>query len=379
MGNLLTDSPRYRKFVADRDRALERIHQHAQMDIAQYMREFFKQTEMVVTHLALKTNHTLINFQTLSEQFNQQLGMSIKAIFPILLARIQRMRHAVYVLTYASEAEAIGQATQLISKPHHHSLGPDALGIAIPPQITKQDLHDAMTSPMINGESLDKRVWLDLQYLRSDILQAFELACVMEVPPHEILERVVASFPKLQVFTRAPKALKKAKEAGYNLGDDEDEKTDFTSTIMDDTDWDKAVSAYKDAELPTSRFEPGETFDEETGTFKYNWELEQDLTDDFVNQVRSGQVAAANDLGIEEFVWIAVIDDKTCEDCCLPRNGKTTGEIEEMLDNGDLDEDVCDAVTPPAHNHCRCNIGPVASTDEVEGADFKDFGEWLNS
>lgn len=363
--NLLINSKRYRQFVDDRDRALERIHQHAQMDIAQHMKDFFEQTEMVVSYLSLRNSSSLINFQHNSSALEQGMVQNLKLIFGSILGRIHRMRQAVYILTYASEAEAIGQATQL--KAHT--------------TITSQDIHETVHAPTLSGDALDKRVWFNLMNLKAKILRAYELAMIQELSPEETLQKVSDSFPPLQVYTRAPRALKKAREASYNLLDDENgnSKADFSNTILSDSDWDMMVDAYKNTELPASRFEPGSAFDDETGTFKYNWELEQELTDDFVNQVRNGQVNAANDLGIEEFVWIAVIDDKTCDECCLPRNGKTTGEIQEMLDNGELDEDACDAEVPPAHPHCRCNIGPVASTDEVQGADFKAFGEWLNS
>ena len=84
-------------------------------------------------------------------------------------------------------------------------------------------------------------------------------------------------------------------------------------------------------------------------------------------------------MGIEEFVWVSIIDNKTCEDCCLPRNGLTTLEIREKLVNGDLNSDDCDTLVPPGHFNCRCQLVPVASVDQVEGPDWKSFGEWLES
>lgn len=362
--NLLTSSSRYRSFVEDRDRALERIHQHAQQDIAKIMKDYFLHVEMIVSHLALKTSETLANFQTLADEFDRQILNLSKMTFPQLVARIERMRHAVYVLTFASELQAISQATKRISSK----------------RLEPQQIHAQRKAKTVFDQRLDKRVWLNLMYLRMDLVQAFELALVQELKPQEILEKVKAAFPPFQVYQRAPKALKKTREANYDIFDQDQArpKIDFTANLIDDGDWNLALDAYKSTELPASRFEYGSSYDEDTGTFKYNWELEQELTEDFVNQVRQGQVAAAKDLGIEEFVWVAILDNKT-DECCVKRHGHTTGEIEEMLDNGELDAEDCDAVFPPAHPFCRCQIGPVASRDEVEGADFQSFQDWLDS
>lgn len=371
--SLLTDSAHYHNFVADRDRALERIHQHAQMDIAQYLQSLFKQVLMVASHLSLQTNATLLNYQTLSHDFGRHLTDLITMIFPQIVTRIERMRHATYVMTYASEIAAIGQATKRRFK--GGGWNPEF------PGLSRQDIQDKTKSPTLLGEDLNKRVWYNLQKLQSRMQQAFSLALVQQLPPKEIVQKVKDSFPLLQVYKRAPKVLKKTREANLFGGDDDDEdkpKVDYTASIIDEGDWELARSAYIASELPPSRFEPGANWDPESGTFKYNWELEQDLMDDFVKQVRDGQVQAANDLGIQEFVWIAILDEKT-DECCVKRHGKTTSEIEAMLEDGQLDSSECDSSVPPAHPNCRCQIGPVASTDEVEGPDFQAFGDWLKS
>jgi SPP1 gp7 family putative phage head morphogenesis protein len=178
------------------------------------------------------------------------------------------------------------------------------------------------------------------------------------------------AYPEIKTYRMPPRTLKPLKEA-FRDEDAEKKEFEFYHDLTNDEDWELAVSAYKDTELPASRFDQEAMYDESAGYMRYNWEIEQDLTDDFVSQVRDGQVQAANDLGIEEFVWGAIIDNKTCEECCLPRNGKTTSEIEKM-GGGD-----CDGTVPPLHPNCRCDIAPVASTDEVDGPDWKSFEEWL--
>lgn len=83
---------------------------------------------------------------------------------------------------------------------------------------------------------------------------------------------------------------------------------------------------------------------------------------------------AAKEMGIKDFVWIAILDDRT-DECCWERSGKLTSEIEEMLASGKLDRDLCEAITPPAHPNCRCSLGPVSNIDPVEGPDWKSFQE----
>ena len=112
----------------------------------------------------------------------------------------------------------------------------------------------------------------------------------------------------------------------------------------------------------------------------YGWEMEQQLTHDFVTSVREGQIDAANENGITEFIWIAVLDDRTCENCCEWRSGLLTSEIEKELDGNEFLRDHCDVSTPPAHFNCRCGIAPVAidvaTVDKPEIT--KEFDAWLN-
>jgi len=194
------------------------------------------------------------------------------------------------------------------------------------------------------------------------------MALLSEKSPNEIVDQLKHAFPKIIAYKRPPKALTKLKEAKASAAG----KSYFDFDFIDQDDWDMAVQAYQDTELPSNRFDNVASWDPEKGMMSYQWEGEQEATEDFVKQVRYGQVDAAKDMGIQEFVWVAVLDDKTCEECCEPRNGLTTSEIDQLNDN-------CDENTPPAHFNCRCQISPVAATDEVEGPDWEAFNDWVNS
>lgn len=359
----LFDSPKYRHFISDRDKALEQIHRNAQTDVSRLLFESLSQIEGIVSHLALHSNKNMINMFSLSQSFEQRtLEIFNHLIYPIL-QRIQRMRKATFTLANLGELEAIGQATKRSKIQSSHDF--------------KQKLNKQESRDTLNGEELDQRIWIVLMRLRTDILEAFRLALVQKLEPIQIVNKVKASFPKVSQYRQPPRALKPIRESKFRFDQKNDQEA--SSDFIAQDDWDAMVDAYTETELPPSRFDTENLTDKEAETLNYNWEIEQAMTDDFVQQVRDGQIDAANELGIEDMVWVAIIDDKTCIYCCIPRNGMTTSEIIAALENGDLDKDECDAVTCPAHNKCRCQLAPVASTDEVEGPDWKSFGEWLNS
>lgn len=350
----LLDSPKYKKFVQDRDKALEQIHLNAQTDISRILFDLLEQLKKEIAYIALCV--TPYNGIEIAKMFDKVSQFLFHSYIPKFTARIQSMRKATYTLTYLAEQEAIGQATQ---KKKHSS-----------PAEFKKKIAGAVSAQTLTGQDLDKRVWASLMGLHSKIMKRFRNGIAQGMKPGEILGEVELAFPKITTYKRPPRELKPFREADQTPKD----KAEFNFDFADQSDWDDAVSAYKQTELPRNRFDKGD----DPNYSQYDWELEQDLTDDFVNQVRSGQTDAANDLGIEEFVWVAILDNKT-DECCEQRNGLITSEIEKMLASGDLDPDECDATSPPAHPNCRCNLAPVSSTDEVEGPDWKSFNEWLDS
>jgi len=357
----LLDSPKYKKFVQDRDSALEKVHQNTGMDLSRILFEGLDQIKNLTASLALRSKGEFHMVPALSQEFESGTLRIMSELFPMIVGRIQSMRKAIFTLTYLSELEAIGRAT------------------GRKPEVSRSDfkgaIWDATLSKTLLDEDLTKRVWYSMMRLRSRLNQALSLALVQELNPEEIVERIVDQFPKVQNFTRPPRKLKPLRESDQ----DSQQKKEFIDTFfVDDGDWELAVDAYKSTQLPSTRFDNFAQLDPESSYFRYSWEIEQEMTEDFVNQVRSGQVKAATDLGVKDFVWIAILDDRT-DDCCRERHGLTMSEIKRGMADGSIDSDSCDALTPPAHFNCRCQIGPVASVDEVEGPDWKDFNEWLES
>lgn len=354
----LHQSPRYLGFIAERDRALEKIHQNTQIDLSRILFEGFDQIEKHVAKLVTENPVNVYAMNQLTGSLEGFVASTFGALYPKLLKQILRMRRAVFTLTYASEIEAIGRATQ-------KKLGQ--------PEFSKK-LGQAIASQTILNQKLENRIWLSLMKLKGRITDAFSLALVQELTPREILLKVKDSLPEIESYKVPRRELKPFREADTPRG----KRIFQDSSFIDGDDWDLVQQSYQNTELPPSRFDNSPEIDRDAGYYKYNWELEQDLTDDFVKQVRDGQINAANDLGIQEFVWVALIDQKT-DECCLKRNGHTTSEIEDMLNQGKLDEDVCDSSSPPAHPNCRCQLSPVASTNEVQGPDWSSFQDWLEA
>lgn len=359
----LWNSSKYKRFVEDRNKAIEQINLHTQTDLSRLLFEALERVTHFVSHMGLEGKITIYNLEYLTRQFDAYVWQQFNQLLPLLLGRIQRMRKATYMLTYLSELEAIARATKR-TKP---------LSVAQ----FKSDVAKQMHQDTILGQQWDARIWQILAKLRHTLLDAFRRAIASERTPLEVSHAVQSAYPRIAGFRKPPRALKPLRESDKKKLEDEQE-FDFYGNLIDENDWEFITDLYKDTELPPSRFDQNPQFDPEAGYYRYNWELEQDVTDDFVSRVRAGQVQAANDLGVKDFVWVAIIDNKVCEECCLPRNGKTSSEIEKMLATKELDKEHCDAVVPPAHPNCRCDIAPVASTDEVEGPDWKQFQDWLD-
>ncbi len=333
-------SPKYCKFNIERNRALERINLHAQTDVSRMLFERLDRITGYISHMVLQGEVTIHQLHFISKQLDNYIDVQFLSLIPLIEPRILRMRKATFIITYLGELEAIARATKTVNY--------------ISPIEFKLALQDQMAKPTILNKKWNVTLWNALWTLKQKIIQTLNRNVVQDKSPKEIVDAVKAAYPPITVYKRPPLVLKNLRESD---SDDQDRQTtkkefDFYGDVTTDEDWNLAVDAYKDTELPASRFDNNPSFDPDAGYARYNWELEQDMTDDFVSQVRDGQVEAATALGVKDFVWVSVIDNKTCDACCLPRNGKTISEIESMLSSGELSEDDCDATSPPAHPNC---------------------------
>lgn len=378
----LTDSAHYRSFIASRDRALEAILQKYLRAMGQTVSFLRKRTEEVVSHLA---SHPASHADF--KRRRQDLERRLDPFFHMATAQaqylVQQLRRTTYTLSYAGQAEAISRVLQ---KKFHYTFN-------------RKDFDEIKNDKSHHGH--DPAAQVDLAYSRllRDVLDAFQMSQVRGDNQADTVERVMGAFPREIDDAKPSRRMAPMKEAAAFLPLGKFRK--FGGTFSTDTPPQGPDDAPKAAELSTGTIEkdewtgilddyyseyfPGDSylrspygkiFDTEDGA-RYAWQLEQDVSEDFVSQVRDGENEAANDQGITDMQWIAVLDNKT-DDCCAWRDGLTTSEIEKKLD--DQDDDCDDALAPPLHPLCRCRLAPMTDDfPETAQADFGSFDNWLET
>jgi len=276
---------------------------------------------------------------------------------------IHQKRASIYTLARVSELEALARAK--------------TNAVHIRPFQTALKL--VVHSDLAGGASIQSRLELAMSRLAFKINDAIHLSRVHESPVEDCIDRIKRVLPKVRSYQAPPNVLKtpKLKEA-----DNETKTKNFASGFIDDDEWEKVVDDYLDRFIPPYRG-PDTVFDSpdfgpEHGDEFYGWEVERELTHDFVSEVRDGKSDAANEAGISDFIFIAVIDDRT-DECCLWRHGLTLAEIEAQLDDHEDDDGDCDGTEPPLHFNCRCSLSPmIDDMPEQSPSNESSFEDWLN-
>lgn len=355
----LNTIPAYRKFVHDRNLALEAIFHRAMLRLnANLARALDEMAATVARGLELNAS-----WREIGEAI--QNGAYPRSHECTLI--LQRMRKSIYLLSVVGEAEAIARAT---GKAKYH--------------LSKLDLVNVAARQAAFGGSLLDRMELAFQRIVRRVTDAVHVGQVNSETTAEILDRVRSAFPKGRIVSQHKRLVRnlKLQEADINskpIGQGLDMSTGF----VDDDEWESMVEDYLDEAGLIAR--GGEIVRRTEGELEgesrtvYDWEVEREATHDFVEMVRQGQVDAANENGYTDFVWIAVIDNKT-DECCLWRDGLLISEIEVQLNGAHSDDECEGATTPPAHVSCRCDISPVTDAiQDFETPPIGDFEEWLTT
>jgi SPP1 gp7 family putative phage head morphogenesis protein len=369
-------SPRYKSFIEDRDKALERLHTKAQLEMSDVLRGTFQKVMHSVSHFY--RSYTDQGFQTYHSQgLIKQVDHGISSEFLSsslkLFEIVVRLRRHAFMLSFAGEAEAMARAT-------------DGKMTAY---LSRQDFDSKVEEPSPGGGHMLEKIQLYMDRVKRRILDAVQMSAVLDEWPQEALLRVQRSLPKTKRLIQPPRILKKPvleavrnREAddgglGVTLGITK-KKSEF---LIDPQEWDEMRDEYLKDFVPSWRGPESVigVFKDEDDLKKewYAWELEQEITQDFVQQVRDGQVQAAKDNGVKDFIWIAIIDDKT-DECCSWRDGLTSEQIEAELKTKRKDDE-CQAIVPPAHFNCRCTLAPILEgMPETPPSNIGEFEEWLN-
>jgi len=382
--------PSYKQFVNKRDETLEHIFRNHRLKITDMIDKAF-----VDSMLLAKNWFQVLQADPYNKRKMRQLDDQIDVVFDSVTQTIAweqvRLRRVVYMLSHAAEAEAVARVMK----------NPAKL------RLNQSEIQQKAFAKLQDGTDLVKRIDLYFSDIRKKIITAVEQALLFEDMPDEMLGRILLCLPKKRALPGNKTVLKKVKKAKIVeavkpkfTGDESGVTFDFgpkggvrtSSFDWDNATWDDVVK-YSQEDYSLIDRSPETFFDTKNPFSKqpirtevdeqekiYGWEMEQQLTNDFVKSVREGQIDAANVNGINEFIWIAVLDDRTCEKCCEWRSGLLTSEIEKILaDDKELAEH-CDVLVPPAHFNCRCGIAPVAidlATVEIPTDATKEFDAWL--
>jgi len=230
--------------------------------------------------------------------------------------------------------------------------------------------HEGIGKDTLLGGDLDERLDVMVWHMLSAMVVAYRRGILQGDDREEMELRLKRAFPKTIRVKRQPR-LRRLKEAA---DDRKREDPEIDMGFEDVHGWDEFEQLYTEVNTGYRR-DPRLRDDMDIMEFT---DLEREATEEFVQQVRDGEVEAANDAGIDDFLWIAVLDTHTCEECCAKRDGLSTKEIEDKLDK-EWKNDDCDATVPPAHPNCRCIIAPIDTEklDKVE-VPYKSVDEWLN-
>lgn len=359
-------NPTYRKWVKLRDRGLEDLHTRAQLEAADVMRG-------MITHVLLTAKAQFHGMKMGSPLTMDWFEHGIKNYFLSQSTKFYdiatKLRQRAYTLANASESEILAQ---LKAKP------------TVTAHVSKARLMEVKHRSAFSGGQLQQRITMYLDRLRRKVASYAQQAALTAKDETDFARDVYQSLPKARVVNLPRRILKpQLMESEYTIGKGKN-KADVAIDMIDQDAWDDMLDAYKtEYELKTRAPEFVIGAPEVTGQkVWYAWEFERDMTNEFVQAVRDGQIDAANDNGITDFVWIAVIDDRT-DECCTWRDGLLVSEIETQLGDHEDEDDACDVgdgLNPPIHFNCRCTLAPATDNmPEVPDDGKKEFDEWLDS
>ena len=220
--------------------------------------------------------------------------------------------------------------------------------VITPPTITPKA---ALTADRIRiSGTRAQRLQDELQHqadnLRRALMRTLERSMLDGEMVGEALARIEAVFgpETTRKTTRMTERFREADSTpttGTTMADD----TSPVSGVIDPEAWDQAVGDLRDAMGWETR-SPGYVTPDGGAAY----DAERVLMTEYTRAVRDGQIEAAmpNGDAIPDFVWVAVIDDRDCEDC-FARADMTMTEIADKFG---------DDSAPPLHPNCRCALIP---------------------
>jgi hypothetical protein len=360
----LNNNPAYRRFVLEKNKALEYLLSANQDKLSTVMADLWELIDFFISHIQHLARHdAAITTNRIDHMLHSFFDKAADDSIDIYFAN----RRMAYSLSYAGEGEAIGRALGRKTR-----LKLDA---------AKLNARHVTDSPF--GGDPAVRIRFAFDKLRTAVVHAIMQSVLLRRDDEEMRAAVTKVFPTAKKVRKLKKRLRKVKRVvreAFKPTKPTEDPDSLTVGILDDDTWQQIVDQYLDANIPTTRGTgvADTVIDDSSGenVVRYLWEVEKDMTEDFVANVRAGQIDVAKENGIIDFQWIAVIDNKT-DDCCLWRDGLSTTEIQKQL-SGEHKDDECDGSEPPIHPYCRCDLAPLTDAEEGEpNEDLGDFETWL--
>lgn len=360
----LDTKPKYRKFVNARDKAAEAMLLKARAKVSDELRHFMNivQSEVIRTYHGLNREFMDPITQHQIRMLDESLDRHARDIAIQMAQHWVNLRAHIYMLTHAGEQQASINVRG--GRPKH---------------VPHDQIHKAAYAPTAFGPIVD-RAYLSLSRLRRAVIDAIEMSRIMGDEIKPAVERVMRVFPKPDRIT-SQRVMKRLTEAAQD-GSEED-RFGFSAYMADD-DWQEIVNEYKGEFVPkwrdpsTGRLETPVSVGTSEEYAVYPWQLEKEITEDFVSSVIAGTNEGASAQGITDFVWNSILDDRT-DECCVKRDGLTVSEIRAKL-KGDWSGDECRASVPPAHFNCRCRIAPATDDlPDMPESNAAEFEDWLDS
>lgn len=361
MGKGFNHAPKYAQFIKQRDAALDKLHSKAQTKAADELKVALKRIETIVratiTHLPNEMQFSHAD-SMLAQHLGSQIDFELNEYKSKLVQIVTRLRRSAATMALLGELEAISRVTGK--------------------QVTVNKKRVDVVKPYVEhpyGGTIESHFSMALKKLRDKIVNAVVLGKIRGDETELVLDMVRKQYPKFKRYKRPPRQLKPIREAERKPVET------FVFGTFPEEDVQDMLADYAEEYVP--KFRSDAVFDVEGDAgFSIDegewaqWEVENQITSDFVDLVRDKQIQAASDQGITDFVWITVFGPNTC-DSCKWRNGLTTSEIEAKLEQ--VDDDI-DATNPPAHPHCYCTLAPYSEAG-FEGFDapesLGDFETWL--
>jgi len=347
------ESTTYREFKKELHRALERIFFKNMLHISLIMDELKSLTiDIAVSQLSYL--YTTI----------QSIEQRLEPVFLLATDRIYEIYKKIKLYTYVLTSKGVLEALSRADGTSHRA------------SVTPQELDEVLSQPFFNGAEPKEAIKLQLNILKRKIISEIEISIIQKEDAEKVRDRIERVFPKEKIIKRAPDYIDRVQRKGIKEAEKEFKRL---SVFLGDEDvWAGIVEEYQRNFLPTV-WRGIEKQIQYQNIKYYPWELEQQLTHEFVATVRQAEKTTSEKVGIKDFIWIAIIDDRTCntKTCsCVWRDGLTTTEIEAELKK--RKDEVCRAVVPPAHLNCRCDLAPATEElVEYPVTELGDFETWL--